>query len=74
MKEAIMYVVFFVVLLGGYAFINELSCHAEWRNSGLKTRYSLLAGCQVILPDGRSLPARTIRDVDVLKPKEELSK
>lgn len=39
-------------------------CEAQWENSGLKTDYGFVKGCQLQLPTGKWVPAKTYRTVD----------
>lgn len=40
-------------------------CSVHWENSGMKSEYRIGAGCMVQKPDGKWLPAKSLRDTDI---------
>lgn len=47
-----------VVILISYP-IDALSCKREWEDSGMHSRYSFLADCQVEVAPGHWIPAKS---------------
>jgi hypothetical protein len=44
--------------------LDRAQCIAAWAGSGLPVSYTLMAQCQVKLPDGHTVPSRTVRYLD----------
>ena len=42
-----------------------ISCSSKWEDSGLKSKYSIFSGCRVQTPDGRWLPAESVREIEI---------
>ena len=60
-------------LLFGAIKLSEVSCHAQWEQSGLQADWGIVKGCVVKTPSGRWLPADSLRDMD-LNPTKETNK
>lgn len=44
-------------------FIGLAGCHARWADSGMRVRYSFMAGCRVQQADGRWIPEDRVREL-----------
>jgi hypothetical protein len=56
-------------IVGGAIWMDSIGCHARWDDSGVvSVSYGPLKGCMVKLPDGRTLPADSLREIDIPKP------
>ena len=67
MKE---FLIGFVVIVGvfclmmlGVIWVADAGCEARWKNSGMKSDFTLSGGCRVQRTDGTWVPASTIRDL-----------
>ena len=61
--------VLFVGLFVGIFQLSKANCYSSWEYSGLNVDWGPLKGCIVQTPNGRWLPADSLRDMD-LNPKE----
>ena len=67
MKE---FLIGFVVIVGvfclmmlGVIWVADAECEARWKNSGMKSDFTLFGGCRVQRTDGTWVPASAIRDL-----------
>jgi hypothetical protein len=71
MRDVIITVAWFLamgaVVVIGYWVIGGYACHARWERSGMPTSWGLFQGCLVRMPDGRWLPERALRDIELGK-------
>jgi len=51
------------LMMLGASWLADMGCEARWRDSGMKSNYSLTGGCRVQRTDGTWVPASTIRDL-----------
>jgi hypothetical protein len=51
------------LMMLGASWLADMGCEARWRDSGIKSNYSLTGGCRVQRTDGTWVPASTIRDL-----------
>lgn len=56
-------VLMLVVMIGSANILMAKSCQAQWRDSGLEHRYSLMGGCQLKNKAGQWIPADAYREV-----------
>lgn len=54
-----------------YAYAH-VRCQAQWARSGLHTEFGIFQGCLVRLPDGRWIPAETLRESDLPSTKQKV--
>ena len=67
MKE---FLIGFVVIVGvfclmmlGVIWVADAGCEARWKNSGMKSDFTLFGECRVQRADGTWVPASAIRDL-----------
>ena len=51
------------LMLLGAIWLADVGCEARWRDSGMKSDYTLLSGCRVQRTDGTWVPSSAIRDL-----------
>ena len=56
-------VVVFCLMMAGAIWLADVGCEARWKDSGMKSNYSLAGGCRVQRTDGTWVPATAIRDL-----------
>jgi hypothetical protein len=58
----ILFPIFLVVLvLGGGVYIDAVACESKFSQYGV-TDYGPIQGCMITKPDGKRIPAETIRE------------
>ncbi len=65
MPEFIVSVVMLILVLVGLAFASDRSCTKQWEESGMESKWELFSGCRVHMPDGRWVPSKNVRDIDI---------
>mgnify|MGYP007071620223 CR=1 FL=1 len=56
-------VVVFSLFMLGVIWLADVGCEARWKDSGMKSNYSLTGGCRVQRTDGTWVPESAIRDL-----------
>lgn len=52
-----------VALLCALAWVNSTTCSKKWGQSGLRSNWTLFAGCRLRMPDGKWIPAESYREI-----------
>ncbi len=55
--------VVFILMMLGVIWVADAGCEARWKNSGMKSDFTLFGGCRVQRTDGTWVPASAIRDL-----------
>ncbi len=56
-------VVVFSLFMLGVIWLADAGCEARWKDSGMKSDFTLFGGCRVQRADGTWVPASAIRDL-----------
>ena len=56
-------VVVFSLFMLGVIWLADAGCEARWKDSGMKSDFTLFGGCRVQHADGTWVPASAIRDL-----------
>ena len=56
-------VVVFSLFMLGVIWLADAGCEARWKNSGMKSDFTLFGECRVQRADGTWVPASAIRDL-----------
>lgn len=52
------------IIIGSIAF-SAMRCDSRWESSGLKSKWGIVQGCLVQMPDVRWIPDDRVRDIDI---------
>ena len=51
------------IVLGCTYGVVSYTCEKHWERSGMTASFSVFAGCQLRLPDGRWIPEKAYREI-----------
>ena len=62
-NKIVIVVCLILIMTVGAFWIHDLDCDVQWKDSGMKSDYTLLGGCRVQRTDGTWVPAFTMRNI-----------